>query len=133
MSKLLLAAALAVGAAGAVQAHATLETAEAPVGSTYKAVLRVPHGCEGEATLKVRVQVPEVWDAVRFSAPPDEPALALKVQALELLYPDAAFHDDFVLKLHGFEVLDEGASLADVGAADGSIFLLTHRRRRPVR
>jgi hypothetical protein len=30
MSKLLLAAALAVGAAGAVQAHATLETAEAP-------------------------------------------------------------------------------------------------------
>jgi len=81
----------------------------------------------------VRVQVPEVWDAVRFSAPPDEPVLALKVHALEALYPDAAFHDDFVLKLHGFEVLDENASLADVGAADGSIFLLTFRRRRPVR
>jgi uncharacterized protein YcnI len=65
MSKLLLAAALAVGAAGAAQAHATLETTEAPVGSTYKAVLRVPHGCEGEATLKVRVQVPEGFIAVK--------------------------------------------------------------------
>ena len=81
----------------------------------------------------VRVQVPEVWDAVLFSAPPTEPVLSLKVQALEALFPDAAFHDDFVLKLHGFEVLDENASLAEVGVADGSILLLTSRRRRPVR
>ena len=42
--------ALALAAAAtAAQAHITLETAEAPVGSTYKAVLRVPHGCAGEA------------------------------------------------------------------------------------
>lgn len=41
------------------QAHATLEQQEAAAGSSYKAVLRVPHGCEGEATLKVRVQIPE--------------------------------------------------------------------------
>jgi hypothetical protein len=33
----------------------------------------------------------------------------------------------------GWEVLDEGQSIADVGALDGSIFLLTNRRRRPVR
>ena len=31
-------------------AHVTLEAQEAPVASTYKAVLRVPHGCEGAAT-----------------------------------------------------------------------------------
>lgn len=42
-----------------VQAHATLEQQEAAAGSTYKAVVRVPHGCEGEATLKVRIQIPE--------------------------------------------------------------------------
>ena len=48
-----------------VFAHATLEVQEAPVGSTYKAVLRVPHGCEGAATLKVRVQVPEGVIAVK--------------------------------------------------------------------
>lgn len=39
--------------------HVTLETREAEPGTTYKAVLRVPHGCDGEATLKVRAQVPE--------------------------------------------------------------------------
>jgi uncharacterized protein YcnI len=40
-------------------AHITLDTQSASVGSTYKAVLRVGHGCEGAATLKVRVQIPE--------------------------------------------------------------------------
>ncbi len=40
-------------------AHATLETKEAAVNSTYKAVVRIAHGCEGEATQKVRVTIPE--------------------------------------------------------------------------
>lgn len=46
-------------AAGAAVAHATLETSEAPAGSYYKAVIRVPHGCDGQATRTVRVEVPE--------------------------------------------------------------------------
>ena len=46
-------------------AHVTLETQEAPVGSTYKAVLRVPHGCEGKATTAVRVKIPEGMIAVK--------------------------------------------------------------------
>jgi len=81
----------------------------------------------------VRVQVPEVWDAVKVSTPPTEPVVALKVRALEALYPGAAYHDAFVMKLHGAAVLDENVSLAEAGATNGSIFLLTHRRRRPVR
>jgi len=40
-------------------AHATLEVQEAQIGATYKAVLRVPHGCGTEATNVVRVQIPE--------------------------------------------------------------------------
>lgn len=40
-------------------AHATLEVQEAKIGSTYKAVLRVPHGCGTEATNTVRIQIPE--------------------------------------------------------------------------
>ncbi len=40
-------------------AHVTLETAEAPVGSGYKAVLRVPHGCDGAATVAITLKVPE--------------------------------------------------------------------------
>lgn len=40
-------------------AHATLETPQAKIGSGYKAVLRVPHGCGPQATNVVRVQIPE--------------------------------------------------------------------------
>lgn len=50
---------------GAALAHVTLEGKEAPVGSTYKAVLRVPHGCEGKPTNVVRVQIPEGVIAVK--------------------------------------------------------------------
>ena len=46
-------------------AHVTLEAQEAPVASTYKAILRVPHGCEGVATLKLRVRIPEGVIAVK--------------------------------------------------------------------
>ena len=81
----------------------------------------------------VRVQVAEAWDAVRFSVPPSEPVLSLKVRALEALRPDAPYHEDYVVKLRGVVVDDENASLADAGAADGSIFLVLLRRRRPVR
>jgi hypothetical protein len=83
--------------------------------------------------MTVRVQVAEVWDSVRVSAPTSEPVLAVKVAALEVLFPEAAYHDDFVAKLHGIEVLDENASLAEAGAREGSTFLLAHRRRRPIR
>ena len=69
--KSLLAAALAVAAAGAAQAHVSLEAAEAPVGATHKAVLRVPHGCEGAATTRVRVQIPEGVIAVKPMPKPD--------------------------------------------------------------
>jgi uncharacterized protein YcnI len=37
----------------------TLETKEAAVGGYYKAVMRVPHGCKGSPTLKVRVRIPD--------------------------------------------------------------------------
>ena len=40
-------------------AHTTLETQQALIGSTYKAVLRVGHGCEGAPTLKLRVRIPD--------------------------------------------------------------------------
>ena len=40
-------------------AHVTLEKRQAPVGSYYKAVFAVPHGCAGSATVKLRVQIPE--------------------------------------------------------------------------
>lgn len=84
-------------------------------------------------TITLRVQGAGKWDAVRIDAPSSEPVLAVKIAALEALFPEAEYHDDYVLKLRGFEVLDERASLGEVGAVNGSIFLLAFRRRRPVR
>lgn len=46
-------------------AHVTLETQSAPVGSAYKAVLRVGHGCEGSPTVAIRVRIPEGVIAVK--------------------------------------------------------------------
>jgi uncharacterized protein YcnI len=46
-------------------AHVYLETAEAPANGSYKAVLRVPHGCEGKPTTALRVRIPEGVIAVK--------------------------------------------------------------------
>jgi uncharacterized protein YcnI len=43
----------------AASAHITLEKQEAKVGSGYKAVFRVPHGCAGAATVGIHIQIPE--------------------------------------------------------------------------
>jgi periplasmic copper chaperone A len=46
-------------AASPAMAHITLEGKQASIGSSYKAVFAVPHGCAGSATIKIRVQIPE--------------------------------------------------------------------------
>lgn len=50
---------LTVALTSGAQAHITLESATASADSSYKAVLRVPHGCEGKSTTAVRVKIPE--------------------------------------------------------------------------
>ena len=60
----LIAAAFTAVSAPAV-AHVSFETAQASPNSTYKAILRVPHGCDGQPTLKVRVRIPEGVVAIK--------------------------------------------------------------------
>jgi hypothetical protein len=101
---------------------------------TSGAPLRV--GEPGAAALRFRVEMPEVWDTIRIEAAESEPVASIKAAALERLSPGAPGagpHEEYVMKLDGFEILDESASLAHVGVVDGSTFLLTSRRRRPVR
>lgn len=43
----------------AASAHVTLEARQAVAGSTHKAVIRVPHGCEGSPTTAVRIRIPD--------------------------------------------------------------------------
>ena len=50
---------------GAAMAHVTLETAEAPAGSYYKALMRVGHGCDGSPMREMRVKVPDGMVSVK--------------------------------------------------------------------
>jgi uncharacterized protein YcnI len=68
MPRYLIAAALGsalVAASQTVAAHVTLESIEATSNTSYKAVLRVGHGCEGKPTTAIRVQIPEGVIAVK--------------------------------------------------------------------
>ena len=89
-------------------------------------------GSGGGDTLNLRAQVLEAWDAIRINADPLASVRSLKELALKELYPDVRHADEYVVKLHGFEILDENAPISSTAAKNGSIFLITDRRRRPV-
>ncbi len=86
----------------------------------------------GGGSITVRVEMPESWDTVKAVVSPSQSVTELKQAAIGALFPGRPA-SDFVLKLRGWEVLDENATLSAAGATDGSIFLLTLRRRRAVR
>jgi uncharacterized protein YcnI len=65
MSRSLLIGALVLAGLVPATAHVTLETQEATIGMPYKAVLRVPHGCDGSATTALRVRIPDGVIAVK--------------------------------------------------------------------
>lgn len=65
LSASLVCAAALLGTAGTAFAHITLEAGQAPVGAAYKAVFRVPHGCDGKATVALRVRMPEGFIAAK--------------------------------------------------------------------
>ena len=86
----------------------------------------------GPGVLTVRVQASDIWETVQVIASGDTPIAEVKRRVVERLFPNQSV-DDFVLKLRGWEMLDERESLASAGVANGSILLLAVRRRRPVR
>lgn len=90
-------------------------------------------GADAANAITVRVQMPELWDTLAVRCAADTSVLALKQAALDAFLPVHHPTVDFVMKLRGFEVLDESQPLDVAGARDGSTFLLTYRHRRPVR
>ena len=94
-------------------------------------VLSVGAG-DGDA-LHLRVQVAELWEALRVDTSGASTVGAVKNASLARFFPDGAAVTDYVVKLRGFEILDENASLSASGVRDGSTLLLSRRRRRPVR
>lgn len=66
MTLSLLAAASTFGfAVSPAAAHATLEVKEAAIGGSYKATIRIGHGCDGSATKRLEVGIPAGVIAVK--------------------------------------------------------------------
>ena len=85
------------------------------------------------AVLHLRVQAAELWDTLRVDAPASSTMAAVKNAALTAFYPLGTDSAAFVVKLRGYEILDESQSLEACGVRDGSTILLTMRKRRAVR
>jgi hypothetical protein len=83
--------------------------------------------------VKLRVQLLERWDRIAVDVTPDTPVATLKRDALGAFGLAAIPPEEFVVKLRGWDVLGEQESIAESGARAGSTFLITYRRRRPVR
>jgi hypothetical protein len=81
----------------------------------------------------IRVQLLHAWDAVRIRVSPTEPVVSVKVRALDALDPAADFHESFVIKHGGAEIVHESGSLADAGVVNGATLLVMQRDRHPTR
>ncbi|KQU85939.1 hypothetical protein ASD00_05885 [Ensifer sp. Root31] len=67
---------LALSTAGVAHAHATFETDSAQSEKSFKAVLQVPHGCDGKATTEVQMKLPEGFV---FAKPQPKPGWELEI------------------------------------------------------
>lgn len=111
-------------------------TAPATIVNSLRArsgVLVLGADVDSPGAITIRVMMPERWETIAVRCDGDTPVLAVKRAALEAFGQPTRHAEDYVLKLRGFEVLDETAPVTVAGAREGSTLLLTYRRRRPVR
>ena len=80
---LLLAALLAAGPASA---HIVFAEPSAEAGGYYAGFLRVGHGCDGAATVSLRVEIPE---GVLTARPQPKPCWTLSIETVALAQPVA--------------------------------------------
>lgn len=90
-------------------------------------------GGDDSLMLHLRVQAAELWSTIRVDASASAPVETVKRASLERFYPDGASLAEFSVKLRGFEILDEEATLGAAGIRDGSTLLIGRRRRTAVR
>jgi hypothetical protein len=83
--------------------------------------------------LRVRVWVPDVWDAVGLELGPQTTVAQLKAAALEAATGRTRPVTEHIVKYRGARVLDESRCLADLGVRDGAPFIVLPARRQPVR
>jgi uncharacterized protein YcnI len=95
-------------AASSADAHVTLENRQGTIGSYYKAVFAVPHGCAGSATIKIRVQIPEGVIAVK-----PMPKAGWSVETIKGKYSTSYEFHGATISEGVKEVLWSGGKLAD--------------------
>ena len=82
---------------------------------------------------RVRVWVPEVWDAVSLSLGPESTVADLRDAALHAALGNARAHAPYAVKYRGAQLFDERQRLADLGVPEGAPFIVLPARRHPVR
>jgi len=87
--RLFAAAMVAVAIPGAACAHITIETQRATAGTAYKAVFRVPHGCEGQPTIAIRIRIP---DGIVGVKPQPKPGWRINIVRDKLATPITGAH-----------------------------------------
>ncbi|WP_068306727.1 YcnI family protein [Pararhodobacter sp. CCB-MM2] len=107
---------LALGLASQASAHATFAEAQVIQGETARLTIRIGHGCDGEPTQRVRVQIPEGLIAAQpmvhagwevetvtsaYAQPYDYYGRTLTEGVREIIWTGelpAAFYDEFVFR-----------------------------------
>ena len=89
-------------------AHITLEIGKAPIGAAYKAVFRIPHGCDGSATIKLRVEIPDGVIEVK-----PQPKPGWQVETVKGMYAAAVTFEGTRLTTGVKEVVWSGGKLPD--------------------
>ena len=113
MSKTGFVVAAIVLAASPACAHVGLETKQATIGASYKAVFTVPHGCAGSPTVKIRVQIPEGVIAAK-----PMPKAGWNVEAISGKYAGEYDYHGSKLSEGVKEVVWSGGKLADHDTAE---------------
>ncbi|HEX9279949.1 MAG TPA: hypothetical protein VF890_04840 [Gemmatimonadales bacterium] len=81
----------------------------------------------------VRVMVTPAWDQVTVAVDEATPVAELKRCALEQALQRPVRAEEYIVKFHGAQVLDETVSLSALGAGPNAPFIVLPARRQPVR
>ena len=97
-------------------AHVTLEIKETRIDAPYRAVLRVPHGCDNSATTAIRVRIPAGVIGVK---PKPAPGWTLKTVTAQ--YPKPVKYYQSLDRDSGGGTIGAAASRAGAEASAGGV------------
>ncbi len=85
------------------------------------------------AALRLRVTVTDTWDTVALDVAPTRSLADVKREALLQATDRPVDPAEYLVKFRGGLVLDERATVADLGLPDGAALIVLPARRHPVR